>query len=101
MIILTDKATGATIGTISEEQLEFLRGELVEETDEDQDYWINRDTLDLFREHGADPGLVAMIEQGMAGRRGHRDRLGGRVATALWSGVTLDRAAALCPTPTA
>jgi hypothetical protein len=68
VIILTDKATGATIGTISKEQLEFLRGELVAETDEDQDYWINRDTLDLFREHGADAMLVAMIEQGMAGR---------------------------------
>ena len=68
MIILKDKATEASLGTISEDQLKFLRDQLVEETDDDQDYWINRDTLDLFRERGGDPALIAMIEQGMAGR---------------------------------
>ena len=68
MIILKDKATEASLGTISEEQLQFLQDQLVEETDEDQDYWINRDMLDLFRERGGDPSLIAMIEQGMAGR---------------------------------
>jgi hypothetical protein len=68
VIILKDKATDVSLGTISEEQLEFLRAELVEESEEDQDYWINRDTLDLFRQHGGDPALIAMIELGMAGR---------------------------------
>ena len=70
MIILKDKDTDASLGTISQEQLDFLREQLVEETDEDQDYWVDRDTLDLMREAGGDPELIAMIEQGMAGREG-------------------------------
>ncbi len=68
MIILKDKATEASLGTITEEQLQFLREQLEEETEEDRDYWIDRDTLDLLRARGGDPDLIALIQRGMGDR---------------------------------
>lgn len=70
MIVLKDTETDASLGTISAEQLRFLRAELVKEDEDDQDYWIDRDTLELLRDHGGDPGLLSLIELGMAGREG-------------------------------
>lgn len=55
--------TGDTIGDISDEQLAFLVEQLEEEHDEDQDYFIDRDTLDLLSDNGADPELIAMLEK--------------------------------------
>jgi hypothetical protein len=55
--------TGDTIGEISDKQLAFLVEQLEEEHDEDQDYFIDRDTLDLLSDNGADPELLAMLEK--------------------------------------
>ncbi|HEY6179855.1 MAG TPA: hypothetical protein VIX73_35620 [Kofleriaceae bacterium] len=55
--------TGDTIGDISDKQLAFLVEQLEEEHDEDQDYFIDRDTLDLLSDNGADPELLAMLEK--------------------------------------
>ena len=68
MIHLHDKDTGAPIGTISEAQLEFLIDQLEEESREDQDYYINETTVDLFEQRGADPELVALLRKALAGR---------------------------------
>lgn len=68
MIVVKDKETGEAVGTISAAQLKFLIDELEEETSIDQDYWINRPMLGIFREHGADEDLVAMIETAMGDR---------------------------------
>jgi hypothetical protein len=57
--------TGDDIGTISDEQLQFLVEQLEEENDEDQDYFIDRDTLELLSDNGADPELLALLEKGM------------------------------------
>ena len=57
--------TGDDIGTISDDQLKFLVEQLEEEHDEDQDYFIDRDTLDLLSDNGADPELLAMLEKSM------------------------------------
>lgn len=65
MITLKDKSNGRWLGSISESQLQFLVDQLEEEHREDQDYWINRATLDIFRENGADPALVKLIENAM------------------------------------
>jgi hypothetical protein len=56
---------GETIGTITKEHLEFLVDQLEEESDEDHDYYVNRDTLDLLSDNGGDPELLAMIEKAM------------------------------------
>ncbi len=55
--------TGDDIGTISDAQLKFLVEQLEEEHDEDQDYFIDRDTLELMSDNGADPELLAMLEK--------------------------------------
>ena len=55
--------TGDSIGDISDQQLAFLVEQLEEEHDEDQDYFIDRDTLDLLSDNGADPELLALLEK--------------------------------------
>jgi hypothetical protein len=57
--------TGATIGNITDVQLAFLVEQLEEEHEEDQDYFIDRDTLELLSDNGADPELVGMLEKGI------------------------------------
>ena len=60
---LTRIDTGDDIGTISDAQLKFLVEQLEEEHEEDQDYFIDRDTLELMSDNGADPELLAMLEK--------------------------------------
>ena len=55
--------TGADIGQISDKQLAFLVEQLEEEHDEDQDYYIDRETLELLSDNGADPELLGMLEK--------------------------------------
>ncbi|NVB82504.1 MAG: galactosyldiacylglycerol synthase [Kofleriaceae bacterium] len=59
--------TGDAIGEIDETQLKFLIDQLEEEHDDDKDYFIDRDTLELLSDNGADPDLLAMLEKGLAG----------------------------------
>ena len=60
---LTRIDTGDDIGTISDAQLKFLVEQLEEEHDEDQDYFIDRDTLELMSDNGIDPELLGMLEK--------------------------------------
>ena len=57
--------TDAEIGVISDTQLRFLVEQLEEEHDEDQDYYIDRDTLELLSDNGIDHELLAMLEKAM------------------------------------
>lgn len=59
--------TGDEIGTITADQLKFLVEQLEEEHDDDKDYFIDRDTLELLSDNGADPELLALLEKGLAG----------------------------------
>ena len=43
--------TGDAIGQISDEQLKFLVEQLEEEHDDDTDYYIDRDTLELLSDN--------------------------------------------------
>jgi len=62
---LTRLDTGAELGTISDKQLAFLVDQLEEDHEDDTDYFIDRDTLELLSDNGADPELLAMLEKGM------------------------------------
>ena len=53
--------TGNEIGNITDVQLAFLVKELEEEHEEDQDYFIDRETLELLSDNGIDPELLAML----------------------------------------
>jgi hypothetical protein len=55
--------TDNVIGDISDKQLAFLVEQLEEEHEEDQDYFIDRDTLELLSDNGVDPELLAMLEK--------------------------------------
>ena len=68
MIQLHDKETGTSLGTITEAQLQFLRGQLEEESAKDQDYYLNADTIDTFEREGADPSLIAVLRAAMGDR---------------------------------
>jgi hypothetical protein len=55
--------TGDDIGQISDQQLRFLVEQLEEEHDDDTDYYIDRETLELLSDNGADPELLALLEK--------------------------------------
>jgi hypothetical protein len=59
--------TGDEIGTVNDDQVKFLVEQLEEENDDDTEYFIDRDTLELLSDNGADPELLAILEKGLAG----------------------------------
>lgn len=61
MIEILDKQTGRSLGTLSDEQFQFLSDQLEEESATDDDYYLNRTTVDLLEEQGADPALVSLL----------------------------------------
>lgn len=68
MITLNEKGTGAPLGQITEEQLQYLIHNLEEEWLEDQDYAITPLLLQHFEEQGADAALVSLLRDALAGR---------------------------------
>ena len=68
MVELFDAASGSRLGQITDEQLQFLIDQLEEESDVDQDYYINQDTVDMFESEGADAALILLLRQALAGR---------------------------------
>lgn len=68
MVQLFDAASGARLGSISEEQLQFMLDQLEEEASDDQDYYINRATLEYFAEQGADPALLELLRKALGER---------------------------------
>jgi processive 1,2-diacylglycerol beta-glucosyltransferase len=68
VIELFDNDTGASLGTISDAHLQFLADQMEEESAADADYYISRDTLDVFAEEGADPALVALLRKALGDR---------------------------------
>lgn len=70
MIQLYDEALGTHIGTISEEQLQFLIDQLEEESTRDTDYYISAPTIDMLEENGADADLVRLLRDALGGRGG-------------------------------
>lgn len=70
MIQLHDKDTGTWIGAITEDNLQYLIDQLEEESREDKDYYINKTTLDIFEERGADKALITLLRDALNGRTG-------------------------------
>jgi hypothetical protein len=55
------------LGTITENQLDFLMENLEEEFEEDEEYLLMPNTIDYLREQGADSDLLALLEKALAG----------------------------------
>lgn len=68
MIQLRDKETGSLLGSITEEELQFLIDNLEEEWEGDNDYYLNRTTIDLLKENGADERLIELLESALGDR---------------------------------
>jgi len=68
MIKVFDNDTDADLGTISDEQLEFLVEELVEESLDDYTYSINQAAIGALEAHGGDPALIALLRRALGTR---------------------------------
>ena len=68
MINLHEKDTDRDLGSISEDQFQYLVDQLEEESMEDNDYAISSTLLDFFESQGADPELVSLLRNALAGR---------------------------------
>ena len=67
---LIDKTTGALIGNISDEDMQFLMDELEEESSRDRDYFIDVATVDLLDANGGSPGLISMLRLAVGSSEG-------------------------------
>ena len=56
------------IGIITEDQVQFLIDNLEEEGFEDQDYYIDPDSLSFLAENGCDEELLAMLTDALEDR---------------------------------
>lgn len=65
MVQIFDNQTGAPLGTITDDQFQFLADHLEEESDEDQDYYLNRTTVDTLEAEGAAPELIAILRRAL------------------------------------
>jgi hypothetical protein len=68
MVQLFDKATGAPLGSITDDQLQFMMDRLEEESSRDDDYYLNRTTVDFFESEGADPAFVEILRRALGDR---------------------------------
>jgi hypothetical protein len=63
-----DLATDQEIGVLNDAQFQFLEDHLESEDAEDDDYYINRATLDAFDEQGGDQAVVGLLRAAMGSR---------------------------------
>lgn len=70
MIRLYDSESNTLIGEISELQFQFLKEMLEEESSEDRDYYISKDTLELFSQSGANPDFIELFRKALGDREG-------------------------------
>ena len=68
MVELVDKETGRMVGTITEQQLEYLQSQLEEESPDDQDYWFDVASIDVLEEEGASEELIAVLRTALGDR---------------------------------
>ena len=65
MVTLKDKNTNAWLGSVTYAQLQFLINELKDEYKNGQEYLVNRDSLEILKQQGADGALTKVIEKAM------------------------------------
>jgi processive 1,2-diacylglycerol beta-glucosyltransferase len=69
MIELYDNDSGKLLGAIDDVALQFLIDQLEEESAEDKDYWLNRDSLDQFAEIGCPAALLELLKKALGDRK--------------------------------
>ena len=81
MIKIYNKDTNEFLGRIAEGDMQFLADHLEEESIHDTDYYITRETLELFPQKGASPKLLEVLRGGLRNGnaieiRWERDQIG-------------------------
>jgi hypothetical protein len=61
MPTLHDVSSGALLGAVSEEDVKMLVDQLEEESSQDDDYFIDTNTIDMLQQAGASESLVALL----------------------------------------
>ena len=70
MIRVYNNDTNDYLGEITDIQLQFLIDKLEEESLEDQDYYLNRATIEMLEREGGDLGLVEMLRKALGDTEG-------------------------------
>jgi hypothetical protein len=65
MINIYNKLTNESLGHISEADLMFLADQLEEESLDDRDYYIRKETIEEFERSGASAHLLAVLRGGI------------------------------------
>jgi hypothetical protein len=58
-----------SVGTITESQLDFLIENLEEDFEEDEEYFLSPEIVVYLKGHGADNGLITILEKALSGNR--------------------------------
>ncbi|MEW6730638.1 MAG: galactosyldiacylglycerol synthase [Acidobacteriota bacterium] len=67
--------TSEVLGEINEEQLEILMELLEEESEDDDNYYIDTATLDYLEQNGVDEELLAMLQKALGEEEGIEIRI--------------------------
>ena len=70
MIDLYDDATNVLIGSMTEADLKVLQDALEEETEDDQDYYIDQATLDVLGDGRATEHLMGLLRKALGTAEG-------------------------------
>jgi len=70
MAKLIDSDSGKLLGTISPEDMAFIIDQLEEESVDDQEYYVDADTIDWFEDQGASPDLVKLLRTALGKQEG-------------------------------
>lgn len=60
---ITNKITGAVLGTLNRADFQFLVDHLEEESSRDTDYFIDMATVEMLDHVGANPSLVSILRE--------------------------------------
>ena len=67
---VVDVESGATIGSITAQQAQFLIDALEESSPDEPRYYIDAATIEMLETSGGDPDVIALLRQALAGREG-------------------------------
>jgi hypothetical protein len=70
MITLSLKDGGAVLGEIDEADLRLLIDQLVEEDEEDVDYYVSPVTIDMLEQAGASTRLIGILRRAVGDSEG-------------------------------
>jgi hypothetical protein len=70
MITLSLKDSGVLLGTVDEDDFDVLAGQLVVESEDDTDYYIDSATIDLLQRAGASAPLVDLLRAALGDAEG-------------------------------